>query len=303
MTGFALARLGARRRLPAPARRARRWAFYVLARGLVGWVGLAPRAWARATLLGLAWLAWCDPRRRSVVRAQLERAFPSLDERRRRELGRHSLRRLAFNLADTVRGERTPEVAPADAERIDRLVAGGRPVVVLMGHLGAWELAGPVLVERTGGRFAAVVADGHNARVAAWLRRWRRSRGIRTFDRDRELRPAARWLREGGWLAVLADHRPRGAQVLAPWWGHPAPTAVGPARLASAAGAWVLPVAVLDVDGRRRLCVGEGWRAEGSVESLAARGNRALEDFVRRSPEEWTWFHDRCGVGSSRSSR
>lgn len=286
--------------LPQPMRRWRRRGFYVLVRSLVRALRRLPAPVGRAALRGLARMAWSlrGPERR-MARSNLRRALPSLPDAEVDRLARASLLRLADNLLDMVRQDVVVRFEDADRRCLQELLDTG-PVLVLMAHAGAWELAGPALVQCTGERFAAVVAAPHNRRIGAWLRAEREARRIRCFDRDREVAAAARWLARGGCLAVLADHRPHGPRIEAPWFGHPAPTSTGPARLARVAGARILPLGVRREGTTHRIGLAEPFEATGELADDAARCNEALQELILRSPEEWTWFHDRYDEAQSR---
>ena len=293
---FAAWRPGAGRRpgLPWVVRRLRRRGFYAVVRGLVALIRVLPRPVAVGFLRTLAAVAHRTlDRERRVAEAQLRRALPALSPVETERLARASYEALSRNLADMLRQDVEVSVDEAAQERIDRARERG-PVLVLMGHWGAWELIGPVLVERMP-PFAALTADPHNEWVDRWLRRERSARGITVFDRDRELRPALRWLREGGTLAVLGDHRTRGTQVLAPWFGSDVPTPAGPSRLARAAGATILPVGIRRQGSGHRLEVGSSFVSVGDAHQDARRCNQALEELILLRPEEWTWTHDRYG--------
>lgn len=278
--------------LPQPVRRWRRRVFYVLVRVLVGILRRLPITAARRILHDLGRVAWrLRGSERRIAQVQLGLALPELSAPRREELARVSLLRLGDNLLDMIRADALVEFPSGDRERLKALLDTG-PVLVLMAHAGAWELLGPALVQCTDA-FGALTADPHNARLGSWLRREREARGIRCFDRDREVPAAARWLARGGCLAILADHLPRGARVQAPWFGRPAPTTVGPARLARVAGATILPLGIRREGDAHRIGLGTPFVPSGEAEADAARCNAALEELILRSPEEWTWFHDR----------
>jgi KDO2-lipid IV(A) lauroyltransferase len=278
--------------LPQPVRRWRRRVFYVVVRVLVGILRRLPITAARRILHELGRVAWgLRGSERRIAKAQLGLALPELSPSQRDGLARRALLRLGDNLLDMIRADAAVEFASEDQERLKALLDAG-PVLVLMAHAGAWELLGPALVQCTDA-FGAVTADPHNARLGAWLRSEREARGIRCFDRDREIPAAARWLARGGCLAVLADHRPRGARVQVPWFGCPAPTAVGPSRLARVAGATILPVGIRRGGDAHRIGLGPSFVPSGDAGVDAARCNAALEELILRSPEEWTWFHDR----------
>ena len=79
----------------------------------------------------------------------------------------------------------------------------------------------------------------------------------------------------------------------APWFGADVPTTTGPARMARAARACILPVAVERAEDGYRLVVGEIIEPTGDPIVDAAACNRALEESIRRQPEGWTWLHAR----------
>ncbi len=283
--------------LPQPVRRWRRRLFYVLVRVLVGMLRRLPIVVGRWILHGLGWVAWAMRRsERRVAQRQLGFALPELAPSVRDRLARASLLCLGDNLLDMIRAEAPVEFSDEDRARLAALLNEG-PVLVLMAHAGAWELVGPVLVQCTG-TFGALTAEPHNARLGAWMRREREARGIRCFDRDREIPAAARWLSGGGCLAVLADHRPRGARIEVPWFGRAAPTTTGPARLARVAKATILPLGIRWEGGAHRIGLGAPFVPSGEPGTDAARCNAALEDLILRSPKEWTWFHDRYDSSS-----
>ena len=278
--------------LPDPVRRWRRRGFLVLVRALVGILRRLPVAVARRFLHGLGWAAWCCLRpERRIARRQLALALPAIDDRARDALARSSLLRLGDNLLDMIRAD-APVAFEGGGRGLLRSMLERGPVLVLMAHAGAWELVGPLLVQVTG-QFGAITAGPHNPALGAWLRREREARNIRCFDRDREVAAAARWLATGHCLAVLADHRPRGASTMASWFGHPAPTTTGPARLARAARATILPLGIRRAGQGHVIGFGEPIIPGGDEAADAARCNGALEELILRSPEEWTWFHDR----------
>ena len=282
------------RRWPA-LRRLRRRLFALAVWALLGLVARAPRAVVTPCLDALARLAWRTRRHeREVARRQLALAFPQWKRLERDALGRESLRVMAANLVDAIRGDRGVWFEAADLAQLEELRGTGRPLLLLCAHLGAWELLGAALATRLPG-FAVVSAEPHNRSVGRQLARARARRGVRSFDRQRDAVAAARWLRRGGALAILADHRSGVSSLQADWFGAPAPTVRAPARWARRFDAVVQAVGIRrDPAGHRvllgaQLCIGP---AEAEFE-FARRCNAALEELIRRSPVEWTWIHAR----------
>ncbi len=278
-------------------RMARRYAFYASVRSLAWLLRQCPRTVAVGFMESLGLLAFsCRRGDRKIALAQLAYAFPTWDEETRLQAARASFVFFGRNLVDSVRGQARVRIAPADEERLAGVQETGDPVLVLSLHLGSWELLGRWLTERLPA-MGVVTANPHNHWVDAWLVRERAAFGLRSFDRRRHALEAARWLKRGGSLAVMADHRSQVSSVPAPFFGRLAPTAVGPGRLARRSRARILPVG-LRHDGKEHwVLVGDEvqWADTQDDRVLTARCNAALEALIRRAPRQWTWFHERYG--------
>jgi KDO2-lipid IV(A) lauroyltransferase len=98
------------------------------------------------------------------------------------------------------------------------------------------------------------------------------------------------------------DLRSRVASCDTPFLGHPAPTPVGPARIALRAGAAVVVGTVapgpaggtsLVITATRIPTFDLDGKAEGDDRELTARINRELSSRIRALPHAWVWMHDR----------
>jgi Kdo2-lipid IVA lauroyltransferase/acyltransferase len=106
-------------------------------------------------------------------------------------------------------------------------------------------------------------------------------------------------LRAGGWVCMLADQDARGAGVFVPFFGRPASTPAGPARIALKAGApIVMGFVTRRADGRLALDLEPALERPAAddpdpVRTLTARHTAQLERRVRMRPEQWFWLHRR----------
>jgi phosphatidylinositol dimannoside acyltransferase len=193
-------------------------------------------------------------------------------------------------------------------ERLDALLAEGRGVVVVVGHLGNWDAAGAWA--GASGRPAATVAEVlRPRRLFEYFSAQRARLGINILPAapgvTAELVAAAR---AGRLVALLGDRDLRGRGARVDFFGAPTTMPVGPAAVALRAGAPLLVAGIYSVElpGGRR-----GWEAEigepielpasrapGALVAVVQEVARQLEGFVARRPEEWHvfqpfWLEDR----------
>jgi len=108
-----------------------------------------------------------------------------------------------------------------------------------------------------------------------------------------------RALRGGGVLGFPMDLRARVSSCEAPFLGHPASTAVGPARIALRTGAAVVVGTVaprgasLVVTATRISAKGLPLQAEEAAIDLTMRINGELSRRIMALPHAWVWMHER----------
>ncbi len=141
-----------------------------------------------------------------------------------------------------------------------------------------------------------------NARVDALVNRVRCLHGNQVLHKDDFARGLLGAMRQGRAVGILMDTNmtpPQG--VFVPFFGIPACTASGLARVALKTGAAVLPGFMLWHEGEQRyvLTFGEplslvsSGDPEADVVRHTAQCTAAIERFARAYPEQWLWVHRR----------
>jgi KDO2-lipid IV(A) lauroyltransferase len=126
--------------------------------------------------------------------------------------------------------------------------------------------------------------------------------GTGLISKRQAAREVIRVLRNKGIVAIPFDQNATGRWgVFAEFFGVPASTHPGLARLAELSGSPVYPVFLVRKDGSPRHeililpeveVVRTADRDRDTVENLR-RFNRVFEDVVRRHPDHWIWMHKR----------
>lgn len=242
-------------------------------------------------------------RERRKALANLAIAFPDWDEAKRRDTIRAMFRHLGTSVFE-IAWMRNMDVATRDrltdiegAEPLLALLDAGRGVVVFTAHCGNWEWMSYAV--GLWGRPTTVLQRERDApEMNRYITEHRARSGVRTIDRGSAAagRELIQSLRRGGILAFLIDQNLRTDSVQVPFFGRPALTPIGPAKLAVRTESIVVDILIERLpDGRHRLRVGEPQqcRRDDDPVKLTERMTRIIEAQVRRVPEQWVWMHDR----------
>ncbi len=224
-----------------------------------------------------------------------------------RQLARQHFTTLGANLLASIRATRldVDELRRvAMVENLEILQAAldrGRGVVLVLSHLGCWELFAQLCQFLPQYRWGTVYQPLGNAPLEEFLRGLRAARGVQLFNRRGGFHAPADFLRTGGALGVLVDQHAGDGGVWAPFFGRLASSSTLAALLALRTGAELVPIAVQTVGPAR-------WRVvisppvprvdpatggELTPERLTLAINAAVEQQVRAAPADWFWVHNR----------
>jgi Kdo2-lipid IVA lauroyltransferase/acyltransferase len=280
----------------------------VALRLVAGAVGALPRSVARAVGAGLGAAAWVllGRLRRAGMR-NLEIAFPEKTERERERILRGVFRSLGWQVGEFCKmGGYTAEQA-SKFIRYDGLEhylaarAKGKGVLVLTGHLGAWELSS-FYHSLMGYPMSLVIRRLDNPLVDEFVNRIRCLHGNRVIHKDDFARGLLNSMHRGETVGILMDTNmtpPQG--VFVPYFGVDACTASGLARVALHSGAAVLPGFLVWEAAEKKYVLRFGEELElmrtgdpsADIVANTALFTRTIEAYVRRYPEQWLWVHRR----------
>jgi Kdo2-lipid IVA lauroyltransferase/acyltransferase len=275
---------------------------------LVKFLGAMPRSLARAIGAGVGAMAYrLLGRLREVALTNLALAFPEKADAEREQILRRLYGNLGRLLAEFCQMPRyTPENTRSFAryEGLEHYLAArdrGKGVLILTGHLGAWELSS-YYHSLMGHPMSMVIRRLDNASVDALVNRIRCLHGNRVLHKDDFARGLLGAMRQGETVGILMDTNmtpPQGEFVT--FFGRLACTASGMARVALKTGATVLPGFMLWEESEQKYVLHFGEAIdlastgddERDVIENTARFTAVIEDWIRRYPEQWLWVHRR----------
>lgn len=275
---------------------------------LVQTLGLPPRSMARHMGAAIGAIVYhCVPRLRSVGRRNLQLAFPEKSSQERKHILRGMYRSLGWQLAEFCQ---MPRYTLDDAnqfiryEGLENYLAAqkrGHGVLVLTGHLGAWELSS-FYHSLAGYPMSMVIRRLDNPYVDALVNHIRCLHGNRVLHKDDFARGLIGSMRAGETVGILMDTNmtpPQGLFVN--FFGHAACTGSGMARIALRTGAAVVPGFLLwHADEKKYVLhflppleLTNTGNDEVDAQANTQIFTKALEDIIRRYPEQWLWVHRR----------
>jgi heptosyltransferase II len=252
----------------------------------------------------LGFCAWMfSGKYRRLATRNLEIAFANeKSPRELRQLVRRHFQRLGANLLCSAKLTQMPpekileRVEVENIESMAREFRAGVPVVLILSHIGTWEVFAQLMPKFVGFvRNASVYQGLGNRFIDKHVRRTRSQTGLELFDRHDGFEPVIDLLRSGGGVGVLSDQHAGDHGVWTPFFGRLASTSPLPALLAKRTRAALIAAGVYTTGPARwRMVFTERFDQTGaSVAVLTSKINRVIEEQIRRAPEDWFWVHNR----------
>jgi Kdo2-lipid IVA lauroyltransferase/acyltransferase len=275
---------------------------------LVRFIGVLPRPLARGVGLLIGGIVYhLHPRLRRVGMRNLEMAFPAKSPAERRKILRGVYRSLGRLLAEfclfpRYTAENVSHVAVYQGfENFDDAEKRGKGVLFLTGHFGGWEI-GSFFHSLQGHPMRIVVRPIDNPYVDDLVTRYRTLHGNTVIGKQGFARGLLAAMENNETVGILMDTNmtpPQG--VFADFFGIPACSAVGIARVALHTDAAVVPAFTIwdpilrkyRVEFDRPVELVRTGDSEADAVANTAIFNRIFEDYVRKYPDQWLWVHRR----------
>ena len=276
---------------------------FCIYRTLSDLISLLPLTFCFGIGRALGWMAYwfVVPYRRLVLR-NLRIAFGG--EKLPAELRR--LARLHFStfganlLSSCKLATMSPEAIATHIEfenwdALHRAAEPGNGVVLILSHLGNWELLAQIVpYGPQGRRIGTIYQPLGNRHFDQYVKDARARFGLIPFDRRRGFAEPIKLLRKGGVVCVFVDQHAGDGGIWTPFFGRLASTSPLAATMGLRTGSALIAIAVYTVGfARWRFVVTDPMPRISDPEELTARINMTVEKEIRVSPADWFWVHNR----------
>ena len=197
---------------------------------------------------------------------------------------------------------------------LEEALAAGNGAILVSPHLGNWELGGLGLAER-GYTINVLTFRETDEKVNQLREAFRLERGVRFIYVDRHdtsplaIIEAVNALRRNEVLALLGERDGSSHKISMDFFGRPTDIPVGPAYLALASGAPVIPVFVPLENGRYATLMDEAIYFKGghgqhneAIRTGMQRLMTVFERYIRQYPDQWYNFFEYWGTTQSEPS-
>ena len=282
---------------------------YVVVRLFVCLIQALGPATGRQFAAGLAWLAYrVNRRHREVARDNLRQAYPGqFTEAELDALVRAVYRHFCTLLIEIILIPRLLRVTNwrryirmLPGNRLANCLLSGRPVLLVSGHWGNWEMSGYAL-GLLGFTTHAIARPLDNPYLERFLLKFRERTGQKILAKHGDFAHVQALLDGGGVLATMADQDAGQRGLFVDFFGRPASTHKAVALLA------LRHRVVLAVVGTRKLAEPMYYEVitqdviypeeydghPDAVRALTQRFTTALEQLIRTAPEQYFWLHRR----------
>ena len=277
---------------------------------------------------------WILPRERSKVLKHLREAFgDETGEIKYWKIGQSAFINLVKSMMDVLwfprlnrsRIERLVYCEEGTA-KLDQALKQGKGAIVLTGHLGNWELLASYFrfLGYPGRLVGRKIYYEFFDQILVTLRK---SALVSTIYRDESPRQILEELKQNHTIGMSADQDIDSIEgVFVPFFGKPAWTPTGPAKISLASGAPIVLAFMVHDRGRYRLLIedpiwpmipplafglkdrlpseelpstekaGGGMKhlsKDEAVQSMTEVWSKVVERYVRRYPDQWAWMHNR----------
>ena len=249
-------------------------------------------------------------KRTRLALKQMETHLPNSTEAERAQYAEEmwdNLGRILCEYPHLAKGNLNDWVELHGKEHFDTAKATGRPIMIISGHIGSWEIIAVMMAQKANEKLHLVYRPPNNPYIDGYIHHVRSAFTLGHYSKGTDAAKGTLGaFRKGETIGMLIDQKDNvGAPVR--FLEADAMTMLSGAKLAKKANAIILPVRAMRVNGTHfrgeifpplELPDAASYPdAEAHEIGIMQKMNDILGDWVRETPGQWFWVHRRWPKG------
>lgn len=244
-----------------------------------------------------------DRRHREIVLRNLQMAFPEKSRGWHWDMARRHFEHLVRSVVEFMwlaknRQRVLSRITFEGHDHLERAKRAGKGIVLLLPHLGNWEIVGamyPTMIKT-----ATIAFPQSNSLMNDYVDGVREAGGLEVIPTGVAIRRVLEVLRQGYLVGFLADQDAGLGGIFVDFFGRPTCTAKGPAAFALKTGAPIhVTIIRRDEQGNHHMKIHaeipleRTGDQERDIRVNTQRWSAIVEEEIRKCPEQWFWVHRR----------
>lgn len=244
------------------------------------------------------------PIRKKIVIKNLKIAFPYLTDDELNRLTKKIYLNICLVLIEILylpylNKEQIEKLVKINSDLIDNEYAKNKGLIFVSAHFGNWELMAIASALKINKTYSIVIKPLRNPYVDDYINQWRTKFGNRIVPLGISIKNIFRELKEKHIVALLADQRASINSMEMEFFGKKTHVYEGPAVLSIKTGApLIFAIAIRQPDYSYlielvKIPVPDIEDDNQKAYEITKNYIQLLEDYIRRYPDQWFWFHNR----------
>jgi len=185
-------------------------------------------------------------------------------------------------------------------KRINEAVHADNSLIYLTAHFGNWEFLS-LFAGDDGQQLSSIGRAVKNHYIADFVNRMRCLAGSAMLDKEDAVKGAMKAIRNNEQVGILVDQRAGNSGIEVKYFGEPVSATPFPALMKIKFGSVLLPIfCIRKKVGAFQIVVGDGIDipadlsdSDETIHYVVQTYTGAIENIVRKFPEQWLWYHRR----------
>jgi len=255
---------------------------------------------ASIKMLSKLWFVfyYLDFFRKPIVFKNLDIAFPEKNKKEKIKIAKNTYKNFLGFFEDTIEFKKNPskyeDIPIIGEENIINAINSDKPVILVTGHFGNWEITPKFIAKKYNKPLAIVMREIENPKINKFFKKIRSNQDIKLINKKSGAKEIMKALiKEKRILGILIDQYTKNKD--APVVEFFKPTRFNPAvsKLAKATKAIVIPGFCYKQNGKYIIEFKPPKIFEDTIENFTQWQAKEIEEMIKRYPSQYYWFHNR----------